>query len=268
MDPANTFHDHFSARAPGYARYRPVYPRALADYLRELVPGKNTALPVDQGSGQPPECVWEAGCGSGQLTLGLADQFDRVIATDASADQIAQAPAHSRVEYRVAPAHQSGLPDGSVDLAVAAQAAHWFDLPTYYQEVRRVVRPGGVLALVVYGLHTSADRAVDQLVMEFYGVTLRGFWPPQRKWVEDQYRTIWFPFEEISTPKFTMSADWNLDELIGYVESWSATGLLAKARGRNEIDAFRKMLASLWGSPETKRSIEWPLSLRAARIGD
>src|SRR5207249_7256547 len=125
--PTRPFQDHFSDKAAGYAAYRPVYPPALVDALAALAPGRGLA--------------WDAGCGSGQLSLLLAQRFDRVIATDASADQIAHATAHPKVEYRCAPAEASGLADGIADLAVAAQAAHWFDLPDYYAEVRRVAPP-------------------------------------------------------------------------------------------------------------------------------
>ncbi|HEY1906332.1 MAG TPA: class I SAM-dependent methyltransferase, partial [Myxococcaceae bacterium] len=124
-----TFKDHFSGAARGYAVHRPVYPRAVAEALAERSPGRSLA--------------WEAGCGSGQLSAVLGEVFERVVATDASAAQIAAATPHPRVQYVVAPAEHSGLPDGSVDCAVAAQAAHWFDLDAYYREVRRVARPGG-----------------------------------------------------------------------------------------------------------------------------
>ena len=63
--------------------------------------------------------------------------------------------AHPRVEYRVAPAERSGLPDAAVDLVTLALAAHWFDLPRFYAEVRRVGRPRTAIALISSGFCMS-----------------------------------------------------------------------------------------------------------------
>jgi SAM-dependent methyltransferase len=141
--------NHFAEGGADYAAGRPTYPAALADYLAHVAPRRGLA--------------WESGCGSGQLTLLLAERFDRVIATDASADQLAHAPAHPKVEYRCVTAESSGLPDGVADLAVSAQAAHWFDLPAYFAEVRRAARPGAIVAMVTYGL-TVIDDKIDAVV--------------------------------------------------------------------------------------------------------
>lgn len=252
------FHDHFSERACGYAKFRPHYPRELIEYL-----ARQTKNAVERSG---PWTVWEAGCGSGQLSVGLAEFFDRVIATDASADQIAQAPAHPRIEFRVARAEASGLGERSVDLAVAAQAAHWFDLDGYYAEVRRVVRPGGLVGLVVYGIHVADDPAIDNIVKQFYRQTLAAYWPPQRRLVEEEYRTLPFPLEEMPTSRFEMRERWTRDEMLGYVETWSATTALAKASGRETIDAFRDTVAAAWGDAESRRTIRWPLALRLGKV--
>lgn len=252
------FHDHFSERAPGYAQYRPHYPPELVSYL-----ALQTKASADR---KDLITVWEAGCGSGQLTVGLAERFARVIATDASADQIAHARPAPHVEYRVARAEACGLPDGSVDLAVSAQAAHWFELDGYYGEVRRVVRTGGLIAMVVYGINVTDDADLDRVVMQFYRQTLERYWPPQRRHVEEGYRSLPFPFDEIATPTFEMREEWSLDEMLGYVETWSATMALAKAAGRERIDEFRSAVAKVWGNPETRRLIRWLLSVRLGRV--
>lgn len=260
------FHDHFSERAPGYATYRPVYPRTIVDFLADLTFGGPSRHHASNRPVVQRGTVWEAGCGSGQLTLILTERFENVLATDASADQIARAPQHARVEYRLAQAEHCGLAGGSVDLAVAAQAAHWFKLVEYYQEVRRVVRPGGLVALVVYGLHAVGDPTIDRIMKQFYGQTLGDYWPPQRRWVEEEYQTLAFPFTEIPTPRFEMIAEWNLEETLGYVETWSAVGLMVKARGRGTVDDFRTEMTRLWGSPQERRTVRWPLVLRAGRV--
>jgi|CXWL01.1.fsa_nt_gi SAM-dependent methyltransferase len=259
------FHDHFSERAPGYAIYRPTYPRELVDYLSDLTIGASAQSSISPGEILIRGTAWEAGCGSGQLTHVLAERFERVIATDASADQIAQARPHPRAEYRVARADASGLPDHAADLAIAAQAAHWFDLDAYYAEVRRVVRPGGFVALVVYGIHVTDDPHIDRIVKHFYGQILGPFWPPQRRFVEEGYQTMPFPFDEISSPRFEMRAEWTLAEMLGYVQTWSAVGALARTKGRAEIDAFREEVSIAWGNSQTKRTIRWPLSMRLGR---
>lgn len=260
------FHDHFSERAPGYAVYRPVYPRTVVDCLANLAFGNSSTQGPQARSSAPQGIVWEAGCGSGQLTLILAERFRAIIATDASADQIARAPRREGIEYRVARSEESGLDDSSVDLAVAAQAAHWFDLDGYYREVRRVVRPGGLIAFIVYGLHSVGDPIIDRIMKQFYGQTLEGYWPPQRRWVEEEYQNLAFPFSELSVPRFEMTAEWNLDEMLGYVETWSAVGVMIKAKGRGLMDAFRLEMERSWGTPLQERIIRWPLVLRVGRI--
>ncbi len=211
------------------------------------------------------DVVWDAGCGSGQLSTLLAARFARVIATDASADQIAQARAHAGVEYRQAGAEASGLDGGSVDLAVAAQAAHWFDLPRYYAEVRRVVRPGGLVALLAYGV-VHVDRDLSAIVDRFYWQTLAGFWPQERRIVEEGYRSLPFPFAELAVPPFTMTATWSLAELLGYVRTWSAVQAIERERGGAAYTGFTRALGAVWGDPAERRPVHWDLALRLGRV--
>ena len=243
--------DLFSGHSREYAEYRPGYPQALIDYLAESAPRRDTA--------------WEAGCGSGQLSIPLASRFERVIATDASADQIRHAVPHPRVDYRVAPAEGSGVPDATADIAVAAQAAHWFDIDAYYAEVRRVVKPNGMVALITYE-STKVDAAVDGVVHRFYSETVGPYWAPARRHVEEGYRSLPFPFEEIIAPAFEMVAEWTLEQLIGYVETWSATRALLRAKGEASILAFRKELADAWGPERATRTVRWPLAVRVGRV--
>ncbi len=209
--------------------------------------------------------AWDAGCGSGQLSTLLPARFARVIATDPSADQIAQARAHPAVEYRQASAEASGLEAGSVDLAVAAQAAHWFDLPRYYAEVRRVVRPGGLVALLAYGV-VHVDRDVFAIVDRFYWQTLAGFWPQERKIVEEGYRSLPFPFPELQAPAFAMTATWSLAQLLGYVRTWSAVQVIERARGDDAYVGFARALTAAWGDPDRSRAVRWDLAVRAGRV--
>jgi len=245
------FRDHFSVAAETYKAYRPTYPAALAEFLAGAAPRR--------------ELAWDAGCGSGQLSLLLADRFERVIATDGSAEQLARAASHPRVEYRRATAEASGLRDASVDLAVAAQAAHWFDLPAYYAEVRRVAGKGAVVAQSVYNL-VEVDDAIDVAIRRFYADKLQRYWPPERRHVEQDYATLPFPFERIEAPRLEMRATWTLDHLMGYMRSWSGVVAMEKALGPEPLTALRRELEDLWGPAGSARTVRWPLTLRVGRV--
>jgi SAM-dependent methyltransferase len=246
-----TFNDHFAPVATKYADFRPRYPKSLFAWLASLVPRHALA--------------WDCASGSGQASIDLATHFERVVATDASQAQVDAAIAHARIEYRVAPAESSGLPNTSVDLITVAQALHWFNLASFYNEVRRVLRPGGVLAVWTYGVLTVEGAEVDSLVQCFYHDTVGPYWPFERAHVEDGYRSLPFPFAEIAAPCFSMEASWTLFELLGYIRSWSATHRFSEAKGFDPVISLEKQLAPLWGAPELRRHMAWPLSLRAGR---
>jgi ubiquinone/menaquinone biosynthesis C-methylase UbiE len=248
---SQAFHDHFSELAKRYAEFRPRHAAVVFDYLATLVPRRSR--------------VWDCACGSGQATVDLAERFDRVIATDASGDQIASATPHPKIEYRVAPAEQSGLPDASIDLITVAQALHWFNLDRFYGEAKRVLKPGGVLAAWAYGVNEVEGEAVNQLAQEYYSKTLDPYWPPERRMVEAGYRTIPFPFAEITAPAFQMEVRWTLEQLLGYYSSWSATNRYIKANDRNPLEPLAEALSRVWGDPTAPRRVVWPVSLRVAR---
>lgn len=248
---SQSFHDHFSTFANRYADFRPHYPEALFDHLATLVPRE--AL------------VWDCACGNGQATHSLAARFARVIGTDASKEQIASATPGVNAEFSVAPAEQSGLPDASVGLITVAQALHWFDFDRFYAEAKRVLQPGGVLAAWSYGINTVEGETVNELVQDYYANTLGPYWPPERKLVEEGYRTIPFPFTEIPAPPVRMETRWTLGQLLGYFSSWSATNRFIKAHGRNPLEPLSEALAQAWGDVESPRLITWPLALRIGR---
>jgi SAM-dependent methyltransferase len=243
------FADHFSHDSAGYSAHRPDYPRELADFLAREAPARGLAF--------------EAGCGTGQLTRLLAERFRRVLATDASAQQIAAAAAQPHVEYRVAPAHESGLPAHCADLVVAAQAAHWFELERFYAEARRVARPGALLALVSYG-KTRVTPELDVLIDEFHDRTLLGYWPPERAHVVDGYAQLSFPFARLPVPALAIVRSWGIGELLAYVRTWSGVTALVKAGKSAEFERFGYRLRSVWG---TRREVRWPLTVLAARLG-
>ncbi len=243
------FKDHFSDASDAYRRYRPTYPKALFAWLADQAPGR--------------EHAWDCGTGSGQAALALAAHFRRVTATDASAQQIAQAPAGTDIDFRVAPAEHSGLEAESVDLVTVAQALHWFDIPAFFGEARRVLRPGGVIAAWTYQL-VRVEPAVDAILTEFVEGTVGDYWPPERHLVNGGYAAIDFPFERIEPPAFDMAADWDLPTLAGYLRTLSSTKRFTAARGFDPVAALEARLAPFWTPGETRR-VTWPLPLRVGR---
>lgn len=246
-----SFEDHFSQQAREYARYRPQYPRELFVYLASISPRHQLA--------------WDCGTGNGQAARELARYFDCVIATDASADQIAQAVAHERIDYRVGRADEVIFEPGSVDLVSAAMAIHWFDLEQFYQVVRQAVRPDGILAAWMYHL-PEIDPAIDPILKHFYADVLAGYWPELFHFIDERYRTLPFPFEEVKPPEFEIQTKWELDQLVGFLDSWSATRRYQNERGQHPVSIIWQELSEKWGEPIQRRTIRWPLYLRVGRI--
>jgi SAM-dependent methyltransferase len=241
-----TFKDHFSKQAADYAKFRPQYPQKLFDYLGSIAPSYQVA--------------WDCGTGNGQAAVGLASVFDRVIATDASEKQIANAQSHQNVDYRVASAENSGIESETLDLIMVAQALHWFDLGRFYGEVRRVLKSNGVLAASAYNL-LHIEATIDDVVNRYYYEVVGAFWPPERKLVE-QFADLPFPFHNVDAPKFEMTAQWNLDHLIGYLRTWSSTQRFIAAKGSDPLEQITDELRAVWGDSQQTRNVIWPLVLR------
>lgn len=244
------FKDLFSGHAADYARFRPSYPPELFAWLADISPSLDLAVDV--------------GAGNGQAAVGLAEHFERVIGIEPSTEQRANARPHPRVEYRVGTAEATGLTDGAADLLLAAQAFHWFQRQPFFDETQRVLRPDGVVALVSYALSRITPE-VDAVVDELY-LSLDAYWEPERRLVEDGYAGVEVPFPELEAPTFEMRSWWSVDDLIGYLGTWSALQKCMASEGRNPLDDVRPRLVSAWG-PERRREAVWPLAVRAFRTG-
>jgi SAM-dependent methyltransferase len=242
------FPDHFSALAARYAAYRPRYPAGLIGVL------------ADRAARH--ELAWDVGCGSGQLSVALAARFGHVIATDPAQAQLDHAERDPRVAYRCTPAEASGLADASADLAVAAQAAHWFDWPRFVAEAGRVVRPGGLVALVSYRNAELAGEVGDRLVA--YYRAIEPYWPNGRVHVNNGYRDLTLPWPELAAPAIEMTAAWTREELIGYTTTWSSTARYVQAHGDGLVEDLRRALAAVWPDGEP-RAVRWPLTIKLAR---
>ena len=244
------FEDHFSSQSRQYAQYRPQYPDSIYAYLASIAPGHSLA--------------WDCGTGNGQAATGLAQHFERVYATDASADQIARAYSHPKVEYHVEGADNVALESGGVDLVTVAQAVHWFDLDKFHAEVKRVLKPNGILAVWTYGLPQISPR-IDKAILRFYSEILSGFWPSRIHYVQEEYRSLPFPYEEIVPPPFAMEARWDLDQVTGFLDSWSGTQKYRQQKGSHPVEEIWDELSNDWKDAKEKRLVRWPLYFRIGR---
>lgn len=243
------FADHFSSHAALYAEFRPRYPAALFHWLAVVAPGTAQA--------------WDAGTGNGQVAFGLASRFARVRATDASAEQIAQAVAHPRIDYAVAQC-ESGLPAAGAQLVTAGQALHWFDADAFCREAKRVLQPGGILAVFGYK-YSRVSAEVDDLVRHHMEMTLGQYWPPEHRVVNEGYRSIALPIDELVPPPLELREDWSVAQYVGFLRTWSGTRRFIAARGDEPIAQFEQALVAAWGETP-RRTVRWELFVRAGEV--
>ena len=242
--------DNFSTQSDKYAQFRPDYPDGLYDYLLSLVPARKAA--------------WDCGTGNGQVAQKLAVFFDKVVATDISQQQIDNAVVHPKIEYSIQAAEKTSFPDKSFDLITVAQAIHWFDFDAFYREVNRTMKSKGVLAVIGYNL-PEVSPAVDGVIAGFYRDVVGPFWDKERKYIDEHYRTIPFPYQEIRPPAFDNTLEWSFEHLIGYINTWSAVKHYEKSKGHNPVGLVYDDLRSSWGEDRIKR-VRFPILLRVARI--
>lgn len=242
------FKDYFSNVAQDYARHRPLYPASLYEWLA----AESSAHAL----------AWDCATGNGQAAHGLAEHFQGVIATDASEQQIAAAPPHPKIVFKVASAESSGLPDASIDLICVAQAAHWFDMPAFNLEAARVARPGALVALIAYKLCQTVPE-VDRLIAEAYYGELERHWAPERALIDEGYASLAFPFPPVAAPAMEMRAHWSADQLLGYLNTWSGIRALNQAEGRDLVAEWAPQIRAAWG--DGQRPVVWPLTVKAGR---
>ena len=243
--------DPFGRQADKYARYRPRYPAELFAWFAKTCPRR--------------ELAWDCATGNGQAAVGLAAHFEHVVATDISARQLEHADQHPRIEYRVAPAHDSSLASASVDLVTVATALHWLDLEKFYAEVRRVTRRGGLLAAWTY-FDAEISPEIDPVLIRYRREVVGDYWAFEVSRVFERYRTIEFPFDEVAAPVFVARANWRLADLLGFLESWSATQRYMEARHEDPRHMISAELAEAWGDAAIARTVRWPLFMRVGRV--
>jgi len=240
--------DNFSSHSDKYARYRPQYSNDIVEFIVSQVTNRNLA--------------WDVGTGNGQLAIKLADYFKEVQATDISENQLANAMRKPNIIYSNQPAEQTNFSKHQFDLITVAQAIHWFDLPRFYAEVKRTLKQGGLFAALGYQL--CQIEGMDDLILEFYSKKVGPYWDPERKIIEQEYRTVPFPFDDLGTNHFQLLNHWSLDDLLGYLHTWSAVRHYEKANGNNPVTEFEEKFNAMWGNDPVKRVVT-PVFIRMGR---
>lgn len=247
-----SFKDHFSSISKDYAKFRPTYPAALYQFIIDHVSNRNHA--------------WDCATGNGQAAIKLAEYFNKVSATDASASQLESAIVNEKVTYKVALAESSGLRDNSTDLITVAQALHWFDFDKFYSEVNRVASKNSVFATWSYGLFKFNIPTLDKLINEFYNDIIGPYWPPERIYTDNQYLTIPFPFEEIASPTFQMKISYSLQDVINYLGTWSAVKNYRKDVAEDPLPVLFGKLQGHWATASLPKQVHTPIYLRIGKI--
>lgn len=262
--------DLFSTDSASYQSYRPDYPDELYAFLQSII--------------QERKYAWDCGTGNGQVALKLAEIFEQVEATDISANQLKNALNKPNIRYTEQSAESSSFPEQSFDLITVAQAIHWFDFNAFYAEVKRTLKPGGLLAVIGYGRietydgstsspqvadfgHTQDDKTnLNNIIQFLYSGILGAYWDPERKFIDEEYKTIPFPFDELEVPSLFIRKEWSLDHLIGYFGTWSALKHYREKTGKDPLPEMKERLKTVWGNHET-RPFRFPVLLRIGRLG-
>lgn len=242
--------DHFSSQSGRYAKFRPTYPSDLFDYLNSIVPNK--------------EAAWDCGTGNGQIAGELAKTFDSMYATDISQSQINNAIQKDNITYSVQPAENTDFDNQLFDLIIVAQAIHWFNFEKFYVEVRRTAKKHATLCVVGYGRVTISEQ-IDRIITHFYSNILGDYWDKERTYIDENYATIPFPFEEMETPAFENTHHWSLEHLVGYLNTWSAVKHFINQNGHNPVNEVEAELKQHWEEAEVKE-VTFPILLRVGTI--
>lgn len=241
--------DRFSIGSEQYAAFRPLHPQAFFEYLKTIIPN--------------PETAWDCGTGNGQVAVALADFFEHIEATDISKQQLQQATQKDNIHYSIQAAEQTTFQDNTFDLIIAAQAIHWFDFEEFYNEVNRTGKNGALIIALGYGLFESIPE-IDRIIRTFYQTEIGPYWDAERRYVDENYKTIPFGFEEIQAPTFAMQYRWNYEHLMGYLNTWSAVKNYEKTNGINPVTLIKDELKTLM--QDRTYDIHFPVLLRIGRI--
>jgi len=244
--------DLFSTQVDIYAKHRPGYPSTLIDYILSFVQEKNTA--------------WDCATGNGQAAFLLAGHFKKVFGTDMSENQISQAKQAPNIEYSVSAEEKTSFPDNFFDLITVAQAYHWFNFQHFFAEATRVGKNNAVVAVWGYGLITVKDNPLTKIIRHFYKEIVGNYWDEERKYVDELYRTIPFPFKELPSKSFQINVEWSRDDFEGYLNTWSSVQHYIKANNHNPVTQFAESWRAIWRDASEKKSFSFPIFLRIGNI--
>lgn len=240
--------DNFSSQADHYQRYRPSYPPELFEFIVAQVKEKDMA--------------WDCATGNGQTAKGLAPYFNKVFATDISQKQLDNAYQANNIFYSVQPAEHTIFLNNSFDLIAVSQALHWFNFDKFYTEVVRIGKPEAILAAWTYSL-LRISKEIDTLIEDLHYNILHNYWDDERKYVDDEYRNIPFPFKKIEAPLFNIEYRWSLEELEGYLNTWSGLKKF-NAENNNPVPELIKRIKPHW--KVTQMPVRFPLHLLLGKI--
>ena len=242
--------DLFSANAQNYLQYRPDYPEELFKFMA--------------AHSAKTQLAWDCGTGNGQAAIHLVHYYDQVFATDLSARQIEHAIQHPNIQYQQQLAEKTSFPENSFDLILVAQAIHWFDFEAFYREVVRTAKKEALLAIIGYN-RLRVTPEIDQYITHFYTQIIGPYWDKERRYIDEGYQTIPFPFQEIKVPDFYYEVSWTFDHLIGYLKTWSAVSHYIQSNQQDPIDFIRENLQQLWGANQS-RIVRFPILFRLGKI--
>jgi ubiquinone/menaquinone biosynthesis C-methylase UbiE/RimJ/RimL family protein N-acetyltransferase len=241
----------FAPVAELYSRARPVYPPEFFLYLHDRAAGEALA--------------WDCATGTGQAAAGLARVFNKVHATDISAEQLKYAVEHPRITYRQAPASRSGLEDNSADIVTVGSAIHWLDIPVFLEEAKRVLKPGGLLAIWTYHIAHTGDP-YGRILNHLYTNHLFNDFGHGARHVDARYENLELPGAFTPKEEFEARAEFDFQQMEEFIQSWSGSVAYNKRTGRNPVDIVRRELQKEWGSPEFVRTLTFPMYVRLVRF--
>jgi ubiquinone/menaquinone biosynthesis C-methylase UbiE len=240
--------DNFSVQSAGYAQFRPTYPSELYDFLFSLLSEQHTA--------------WDCATGNGQVARELARNFTDVYGTDISQNQLSHAVQKDNITYLLQSSDKSTFEDNTFDLITVAQAIHWFNFDAFYAEVKRTLKPFGVFAAFGYGV-MQINEELDIIIHKLYKTILGPYWDEERKYIDQGYHTLPFPFQEVPVPELSIKTSWNFEQLSGYLNTWSAVQHYKKANDSNPLDLVISDLQDAWGDAE--RDVIFPILMRVGK---
>jgi len=207
--------------------------------------------------------AWDCACGNGQVAKDLSPDFNLVHGTDISQKQLDNAFQANNIKYSMSPSEKSPFAEGTFDLITVGQAVHWFKIREFFAEAGRVGKSGSTIAVWGYGL-LRVNGEIDEVLSDFYFNVVGPYWDPERKLIDEQYSKIQFPFARIAAPDLEFSFHWTLDELSGYLSTWSSVQKFIKERNQNPVPGVIDKLVPLWKTEREK--IVFPMFVMLGRI--